>query len=366
MRLALISAYPAAGSLPRGGVEASAWRLSRALATAGAEVTVVAPGEPGELRSDGVDVVYAGPIDQPLSLVRALRPWRRAAATALGALGPEIVHGHGLLGAGLAATDVKRPTPRIVTAHGNPVRDLLALRDGVGPRLRAAAVGRMMATTAARADAVVSVHPDWRVNLRKPVADFAYIPNIVDDRFFAQAERTAEPVVVYVGGELRVKGGDVLAAAWRLVRQELADARLLLVGWSTPVESQWPSDGLVTAIPAAGHDRVREAIAEAAVVVIPSRYEVAPLALYEAWAMDRLVVATGVGGIPALAEGAALIVPPEDPRALADRLVAALREPDGFDAERLRGRERASRARSSDVANAHLELYERLLRERRG
>jgi glycosyltransferase involved in cell wall biosynthesis len=366
VRLALISAYPAAGSVPRGGVEASAWRLSRALAAAGADVTVVAPGEPGEMRADGVDVVYAGPIDQPLALVRALRPWRRAAATALDALGPEIVHGHGLLGAGLAATDVKRPTPRVVTAHGNPVRDVLALRDGLGPRLRAAAVGRMMATTAARADAVVSVHPDWRVNLMRPVADLAYIPNIVENRFFAPAGRTAERVVVYVGGELRVKGGDVLAAAWPLVRLELSDARLVLVGWSTPVEAHWPSDGSVTAIPAAGHDRVQEAFAEAAVVVIPSRYEVAPLALYEAWAMERLVVATGVGGIPALADGAALIVPPEDPRALAERIVTALRQPEAFDAERSLGRERAERARSSDVANAHIELYERLLGERRG
>jgi glycosyltransferase involved in cell wall biosynthesis len=365
VRLALISAYPAAGSLPRGGVEASAWRLSRALVAAGADVTVVAPGPRGDLRSDGVDVVYAGPIDQPLSLIRALRPWRRAAATALNALQPELVHGHGLLAAGLAATDVKRPTPRIVTAHGNPVRDLLALRDGFGPRLRAAAVGRMMETTAARADAVVSVHPDWRVNLRRPVADFAYIPNIVDSRFFAPAGRSDERVVVYVGGELRVKGGDVLAAAWPLVRRKVADARLVLVGWSTPVEPRWPSDGSVTAIPVAGHDRVQEAFAEASVVVIPSRYEVAPLALYEAWAMERLVVATGVGGIPSLADGAALIVPPEDPGALADGLVDALREPEAFEAERVRGSERAGRARAADVARAHIELYERLLRERR-
>ena len=52
---------------------------------------------------------------------------------------------------------------------------------------------------------------------------------------------------------------------------------------------------------------------------MPSRWEGSPLALHEALAAGRPVVATAVGGIPELLTfgQAGLLVPPEDPGALA-------------------------------------------------
>ena len=51
----------------------------------------------------------------------------------------------------------------------------------------------------------------------------------------------------------------------------------------------------------------------ASVVVIPSRYEVSPILLAEAWAAGNTVVATDAGGLAALAPGRARVVLPDDP-----------------------------------------------------
>lgn len=63
-------------------------------------------------------------------------------------------------------------------------------------------------------------------------------------------------------------------------------------------------------------------MARAEAVVLPSRTEGHPLALLEALALGRAVVATAVGGVPEVVapERTGLLVPPEDPAALADAL----------------------------------------------
>jgi glycosyltransferase involved in cell wall biosynthesis len=65
------------------------------------------------------------------------------------------------------------------------------------------------------------------------------------------------------------------------------------------------------------------------VFVLPSRREGLPLALLEAMAAGLPVVATRVGGVPtALDDGrCGALVPPDDPGALADAVLALLRDP---------------------------------------
>ena len=71
------------------------------------------------------------------------------------------------------------------------------------------------------------------------------------------------------------------------------------------------------------------------VVVNSSRNEGTPVALIEALAAGRPVVATRVGGTPdLLGEDRGLLVPPGDPAALAAAILDALRDPEAARAAR--------------------------------
>jgi glycosyltransferase involved in cell wall biosynthesis len=107
---------------------------------------------------------------------------------------------------------------------------------------------------------------------------------------------------------------------------------------------------------------VRSVYAALDALVIPSRSEGLPNVLLEALAEDLPVVATAVGGVPEVIQHsmAGLVVPPEDPAALADAMIRIGeigRTPDARDARR-----RCVERFSIDVrGRAHLGLYGELL-----
>lgn len=71
----------------------------------------------------------------------------------------------------------------------------------------------------------------------------------------------------------------------------------------------------------------QELIASADIFCMPSRWEGSPLALHEAMAYGRPIVATAVGGIPEmLSEDSALLIPPGDVHALAAALEKLLQD----------------------------------------
>jgi len=64
------------------------------------------------------------------------------------------------------------------------------------------------------------------------------------------------------------------------------------------------------------------------VFVLPSRAEGLPIVILEAWAAHLAVIATRVGGVVDLcSEQNALLIPPEDPGALAQAILGMLRDP---------------------------------------
>jgi glycosyltransferase involved in cell wall biosynthesis len=112
--------------------------------------------------------------------------------------------------------------------------------------------------------------------------------------------------------------------------------------------------GLRTDIPAL--------LAAADVVAVPSRWEGQPLIVQEALRAGRPLVASLVGGLPALTgEDAALLVPAEDPGQLASALRSVL-----DDRELSRRLEAAATARAralpspSDAVDAAVAVYTRL------
>jgi glycosyltransferase involved in cell wall biosynthesis len=162
------------------------------------------------------------------------------------------------------------------------------------------------------------------------------LPSGVDTNFFAP---TPLPVqdreALFVGRFVEKKGLDVLLAAWRDVRDRIPDARLVLLGYG-PLEALARSGGpgviVEPADPSRRAEQVRDAIRRARVVVTPSRtatdgdVETLLLVNLEAQASARPVVTTRHGGIPEFVDEGrtALLVPENDPAALADALAGVL------------------------------------------
>jgi len=162
------------------------------------------------------------------------------------------------------------------------------------------------------------------------------IPAGVDVRLFVPTPLPAgPPEVLFVGRFVEKKGLDVLLQAWPEVRSKVPDARLRLLGHG-PLEGMARSAGPEVVVELTDERRraaqVREALRAAFVVVTPSRTasdqdaESLLLVNLEAQASGRPVVTTKHGGIPEfVSDGTtAVLVPENDPAALADALVEVL------------------------------------------
>lgn len=144
--------------------------------------------------------------------------------------------------------------------------------------------------------------------------------------FVREQPASGEVRAAYLGGFANLaKGGDVLIEALELALPRAPQLRVSLAG---PGEPPPAAAALIASRPEAewegwldpeGKDRL---LRSAAIFVIPSRSEGLPMALLEGMAYGMAVVATEAGGIPEVVEPGVdgLLVPPEDPAALAEAL----------------------------------------------
>lgn len=101
----------------------------------------------------------------------------------------------------------------------------------------------------------------------------------------------------------------------------------------------------------------------AAAFAYPSIYEGFGLPVLEAMACGTPVVCSNTSSLPEFAEGAALLVSPEDPEGIAEALARACTDERLRDELRAKGAERAARYPWRRAAEAHLEIYGRLVNQ---
>jgi glycogen(starch) synthase len=174
------------------------------------------------------------------------------------------------------------------------------------------------------------------------------------------------PVVLLLGRLVPVKGFDVALRACATVLRELPDVTVALAGDGperNALGALVDELGLGDAVERLGGvpmDEVAAVLRRATVVVVPSRYE-EPFGLVavEAGLAGRPVVASRMGGLPEVVEDGrnGLLVPPDDPDALAGAVLAVLRDP--ALAARL-GDEGRARAERDFGLDRHVAAYEEL------
>jgi len=262
-------------------------------------------------------------------------------------------------------------TPVVVaTAHSSRVRsasDIAALA-AVTPSIR-----RLIVPSAAIA---AKVHAEGR-----GAAEITVVPNGVDlDRFSlhrssqdmakVRAALGIRPDAFLIGVVARLepeKGHRYLLEALPAIADAVPNAWLLLVGEGSQADALRAQAG---SLPLAARHRVViagfrtdiEAVTQALdVAVLPSLREAQGLALLEAMAARRPVVASAVGGIPeTIRDGMdGLLVPPGDPDALAAAVTRLARDAELRDRLAASGRRRVEDRFSVIASVRHVEaIYE--------
>jgi glycosyltransferase involved in cell wall biosynthesis len=317
------------------GVAIYVRQLAKSAVEAGHDVTVISPSASrGPLatwvtsvgaRHHALDMARRPALRDPFDLLTIRRLAR----------GRDVIHVHSskasALGRVAAATLPRRVRPAVVmTPH---YWSWL-----VGGRLEGLyrSIERLLAR---RCDAIVAVSEGEEVEGRSvlgPDARLTLIPNGVDREHFSpegvSAERDADhPLIVCVGRLSEQKGQDIAIRALALLSDRTS--RLRLVGAeSTPghrreLEELATSLGVADRIEWRGHvDDTAPEYRAADVVIAPSRWEGMSLASLEALSCGSAMVVTDVSGSEALG-AAAVIVPREDPGAIARAIDGLLHDP---------------------------------------
>ena len=323
-------------SLAVGGAERVVAQLARGLDRRRFRPVVWCLNEAGELgralREDGVEVIGLGKrhgIDPWL-------PWRLAAdfrARRVVVAHTQLWGGNlwGRLGAWLAGVPV-------VIAHEHGLERWRGRWHDLVDRVLARVTSRVAFVAEAAAE-------QYRRRVGVAAARTAVIANGVEVERFASAPGRARdlpsgfaaadgPVLLAIGRLVPEKGYDHLLQAMVAVRARLPRARLLIAGdgpLAGALEATRARLRLDDAVFFLGSRAdVPELLASAEVVVQASTKEAAPLAVLEAMAAGRPVVATAVGGIPGvITDGrTGRLVAAGSPTALSDAIVDALLRPE--------------------------------------
>lgn len=345
---------------------------------ADAERPVIVMAGPGPQSAGGVWSVMATILDSPLAerfdivpvathrdgppipkLWAGVRGIARVGRMLLSRRPPDLVWLHTASGfscrrkAAIAVMARLRGVPHVVHLHGGEFH--LWYRTVSRPER---AVVRMMLRTAR---CVIALSPIWERRLREitpcptvSVMNPVPIPPV--------APRAPEPGAVVTTGRLGDdKGSRVLVRAAALLSGRGVGVHVHLAGDGDqePVLREAQALGVgdrVTLHGWVGRPQVEALLDRARVFALPSRLEGMPVSMLEAMARSLPVVVTPVGGIPDVVEDGrqGLIVPPDDPEALAEALERLLTDPSAADAMGRAGREAVERRASIPVFTRRL------------
>ena len=366
-----------------GGLGRHVLHLSRALAKAGAEVTVVtrsADAAGAVFRDHGVRVVTAPAYDlHPPDFITWAAEFNvslmESVSGNLSAKDFDVIHAHDWIVAYAArALKYSWGVPLVATIH--------ATEHGRQNGLHNSAQQHISETEwwlCYQACRVVTCSSYMKEEVGRifavPGDKVSVIPNGIGEAWFEVTRHEApEPTVIFVGRLVPEKGPQVLVEAMASVLAEFPSARLVLAG-DGPMEGdirhriyQW---GLGKAVTLAGRlddEGLGRLYERAWVAVFPSSYEPFGIVALEAMATGVPCIAGDAGGLREVVRNGrtGLLAQPGDPEALAGAVKALLRN--RVWAGELAAEARA-RARSEyswdDIAGKTLRVYEEVLNARR-
>lgn len=238
---------------------------------------------------------------------------------------------------------------------------------------------RLIASTffrrAGSRSACANITPSHHVANRLGLPRATVIFHGVTDPFTAAKEKRETPAVengnfAYVGRLVVEKGVSVLLEAVRLLRAEGRAVRVLIIGDGPErvrLEKQIIASHLESCVRITGFlsgAALQHELGNVSSISIPTiMEETAGLAALEQMACGRPVIASAVGGLKEIVEGAGLTFPPGDSAALANAMKRILDEPGLSSSLAALARQRVLKTFSFEVMlDAHVRVYRAIFR----
>lgn len=266
------------------------------------------------------------------------------------------------------------PVSALLYSHSLNVGTFHAYRDSNLSFYQAAAALRPIID---RLDGRIAVSPAAREYISRYFpGDYVVIPNGIDyERLAAPAEPIAQfaddrPSILFVGRLDKRKGFKYLLSAYERVKRSCPQVRLLAVGGYGPDEVaehvEFAEERRLPDVHFIGNvddEILRRYYHTCDIVCVPSTgFESFGYVLVEAMAAGKPVIASEIPGYSFVMQHGrqGLFVPPEDPEALADAVIALVRDPDLRRRLGEEGRRRAAEFSWQSVAKQVLGYYETL------
>jgi phosphatidyl-myo-inositol alpha-mannosyltransferase len=349
-----------------GGVQVHVRQLAAELRTRGHRTKILAPGsrpsEDAGVRIVGrpVRVPYRGTV-APISFSPGA--WRRI-RSAMRSFDPDLIHAHEPLTPSTSMLAVlAAEAPVVATFHAS--LDRSRLMELAGPVLR---------QVSGRIDAAVAVSDAAASFVRRVVrVPLEIVPNGVDVRAFSDPGRPVEglpagPKILWVNRLDPQKGFEIMLRAFEQIASEVGEVHLLVAGDGRDrvLLRSLPGDlrSRILRLGTVAHEALPRYHAAADVFVSPATgQESFGIVLVEAMAAGVPVVASDIEGYREVVRDGVdgLLVPPNDPNALAAAVRRVLSEPELAAALKAAGRSRAQAFSWQAVAPRLEAVYDRVL-----
>lgn len=347
LRVALGTVYPYDESYVRGGVEAVALYLVKALAKrddVGLHVVSCSPLVRGDFTEQRGRVTFHW-----LATSRRLYALRASTLDAIrvrrvyNRIRPDVIHAQGASEYALAASPADR---LLLTIHGVeafvPVMRRVPHYRGLVGKYRLLLTFHMVRRSIANASAIVSIAGDYVPGLFRPLLmgkRIYGIENPVDEAFFQCRDLRVDSsaIALSVGSVIPRKNLVGLLAAFETVVRELPNAQLRVAGaiadseYFGKVQDQLHRSAItehVHFLDSLGQESLLREYEGASLLVMSSIHETTPVVIAQAMAAGRPVVATRAGGTRAMIRDGdtGYLVDVGNTETLAQRMVNLLRD----------------------------------------
>lgn len=248
----------------------------------------------------------------------------------VGALRPDVLHGHGAK-AGALLRMIPHPAGaiRVYTPHGGSLHyPLSTVKGALYARLERALMNR----TELFLFESLFARETYQQTIGVPKGLVRCVFNGVTATEFDPITRTEDATdIVYVGEFRAIKGADILVDALARLHAHGKPLTLTLAGDGEEMarlKAQVETLGLTQAVRFIGHVKARHGFAQGSLLVVPSRGDSMPYVVIEAGAAGVPMIAANVGGIPEIfGPHSDALFAPSSAGGLADAIEAALANP---------------------------------------